>query len=56
MARLGDTEVDEQVYKEAVISAMEKVIEERAVAVEKALGITPENSPSIKNFFSGGKD
>ena len=53
VAKLGDIEVDEYVYKEAALSAMEKVAEERTAAVERALGITPENRPSIKDFFCG---
>lgn len=53
MTKLGDIEVGKQIYQEAAIHAMEKVAEERAAMVEKALGITPENRLSIRNFFSG---
>lgn len=53
VTKLSDIEVDKQAYKEAALSAMEKVAEERAIAVERALGITPENRPLIKDFFSG---
>lgn len=53
MVKLGDIEVDDQVYKDAVITAFEKVSEQRAREVEKMLGIKPEDRRSIKDFFSG---